>query len=187
MPGIVVAQDEWSPKPGVAQDRFYCILINLLHTIHYSAPPKLRQMPPKRYWAEDRSEPSSFFVYVSKCRRRHLVLSCRAYATFFIESSLLCHIDSPPAFGTVDTGKGWHSQVCPRAIGGISTCHKMIHSLSLPTVTYICMRALPHFHHGTTTSFLHSQPIQTPPSGPGLICAAGQVFVWDDPSVMPLS
>ena len=24
MPGIVVAQEEWSPKPGVAQDRFYC-------------------------------------------------------------------------------------------------------------------------------------------------------------------
>ena len=30
-----------------------------------------------------------------------------------------------PVFGTVDTGKGWHSQVCPRAIGGIGTCHKM--------------------------------------------------------------
>ena len=39
-------------------------------------------------------------------------------------------------FGTVDTGKGWKSQVCPRAIGGITTCHKMRHSLSLPTVTY---------------------------------------------------
>ena len=25
MPVIVVAQDEWSPKPEVAQDRFYCI------------------------------------------------------------------------------------------------------------------------------------------------------------------
>ena len=24
MPVIVVAQDEWSSKPGVAQDRFYC-------------------------------------------------------------------------------------------------------------------------------------------------------------------
>ena len=43
-------------------------------------------------------------------------------------------------FGAVDTGKGWHNQVCPRAIGGINTCHKMRHSLSLPTVTYICMR-----------------------------------------------
>ena len=92
-----------------------------------------------------------------------------------------------PVFGTVDTGKGWHSQVCPRAIGGIDTCHKMRHSLSLPTVTYICMGELPHFHHGPTWSFLHSQPIQTPPSGPGLICAAGQVFIWDDPSVTPLS
>ena len=50
-------------------------------------------------------------------------------------------------FGTVDTGKGWKSQVCPRAIGGITTCHKMRHSLSLPTVTYICMGELPHFHH----------------------------------------
>ena len=41
-----------------------------------------------------------------------------------------------PVFGTVDTGKGWHSQVCPCAIGGINTCHKMRHSQSLPTVTY---------------------------------------------------
>ena len=49
------------------------------------------------------------------------------------------------------------------------------------------MRELPHFHHGLTTSFLHHQPIQTPPSGPGLICAAGQVFISDDPSVTPLS
>ena len=89
-----------------------------------------------------------------------------------------------PVFGTVDTSKGWNSQVCPRAIGGINTCHKMRHSLSLPTVTYICMGELPHFHHGQTTSFLLSQPIQTPPSGPGLICATGQVFIWDDPSVM---
>ena len=37
-------------------------------------------------------------------------------------------------FGTVDTDKGWNSQVCPRAIGGITTGHKMRHSLSLPTV-----------------------------------------------------
>ena len=90
-------------------------------------------------------------------------------------------------FGTVDTGKGWKSQVCPRAIGGITTCHKMRNSLSLPTVTFICMGELPHFHHSPTTSFLHSQPIQTPPSGPGLVCAAGQVFIRDDPSVTPLS
>ena len=58
-----------------------------------------------------------------------------------------------PVFGTFDTDKGWHSQVCPCAIGGINTCHKMRHSLSLPTVAYICMRELPHFHHGPTTSF----------------------------------
>ena len=70
---------------------------------------------------------------------------------------------------------------------GASTRHKMRHSLSLPTVTCICMRALPHCYNGPTTSFLHSQPIQTPPSGPGLIGAAGQVFIWDDPSVTPLS
>ena len=36
-----------------------------------------------------------------------------------------------PVFGTVDTGNGWHSQVCPHAIGGINTCHKMRHSLSV--------------------------------------------------------
>ena len=70
---------------------------------------------------------------------------------------------------------------------GASTRHKMRHSLSLPTVTCICMRALPRCYNGPTTSFLHSQPIQTPPSGPGLIGAAGQVFIWDDPSVTPLS
>ena len=79
-------------------------------------------------------------------------------------------------FGTVDTGKGWKSQVCLRAIGHITTCHKMRHSLSLPTVTYICMGELPHFHHSPTTSFLHSQPIQACPSGPGLVCAAGQIM-----------
>ena len=70
---------------------------------------------------------------------------------------------------------------------GASTRHKMRHSLSLPTVTCICMRALPHCYNGPTTSFLHSQPIQTPPSGTGLIGAAGQVFIWDDTSVTPLS
>ena len=90
-------------------------------------------------------------------------------------------------FGTVETGNGWNSQVRPRAIGGITTCHKMRHNLSLPTVTYIFMRELPHFRYCPTSSFLHSQPIQTPPSGSGLICAIGQVFIWDDPSVTPLS
>ena len=63
----------------------------------------------------------------------------------------------------------------------------MRHSLSLPTVTYICMGELPYFHHSPTTSFLHSQPIQAPPSGPGLVCSAGQMFIWDYPSVTPLS
>ena len=89
---------------------------------------------------------------------------------FFIASSILLY-RFLPVFGTVDTGKGW--QVCLRAIGGITTCHKMRHNLALPTVTYISMREHPHFHCGPTSSFLHSQPNQTPPSGPGLICAAG--------------
>ena len=106
---------------------------------------------------------------------------------FFIGSSIatvrlvLCMAQLTPA------RVGAARSACPRAIGGITTCHKMRHSLSLPTVTYICMGELPHFQHGSTTSFLHSQPIQTPPSGPGLICAAGQVFIWDDLSVTPLS
>ena len=56
-------------------------------------------------------------------------------------------------FGTVDTGKGWDCQMFPRAIGGITTCRKMRHSLSLPTVKHICMTELPHFHHGPTLSF----------------------------------
>ena len=55
-------------------------------------------------------------------------------------------------FGSVDTGKGWHSQVCPRVIGSITTYHKIIHSMSVPTVTHICMRELPHFHHSPTSS-----------------------------------
>ena len=81
-------------------------------------------------------------------------------------------------FGTVDTGKSWKSQVCPRAIGGITTCHKMRPSVSLPTITYICIGELRHFHHSPTTSFLHSQPIQTHPSGPGLVwtkCSFGMI------------
>ena len=65
-------------------------------------------------------------------------------------------------------------------------CHKMRHSLCLTTVTYICMRELPHFHHGPTLSFLYSLPIHPPPSRPGLTCIVGQVFIWDDPSVTTL-
>ena len=89
-----------------------------------------------------------------------------------------------PVFGTCDTSDGWNSQVCPCAIGGINTCHKMRHSMSLPTVTYICMGELTHFHHGPTTSFLHSHPIQTPPSGPGLNCAAVQVLISTCPACL---
>ena len=37
----------------------------LVHTIHYAAPPKLRQMPPKHYWVEYRTEHSSFFAMVT--------------------------------------------------------------------------------------------------------------------------
>ena len=35
-------------------------------------------------------------------------------------------------FGTVDTGKGWHSQVCPCAIGGIATCQDTVNT-QIPT------------------------------------------------------
>ena len=81
----------------------------------------------------------------------------------------------------------YHINCRPYAIRGITSCHKVRHSLSLPIVTYICMRELPHFRHGPKSSFLHTQPIQTPPSGPVFICAAGQMFIWDDPSATPLS
>ena len=82
--------------------------------------------------------------------------------SYHISCSVLLHrlLDSYyldrflPVFSTVDTGKGWHSQ------GDITTWHKMRHSMSLPTVTHICMRELPHFHHGPTSSFLHSQPFK---------------------------
>ena len=106
---------------------------------------------------------------------------------FFVESSIVTVRNNPPSDWHSWHRQGWNSQVCPRAIGGITTCHKVIHSLFLPIFTYICMRERPHFHHGPTSSFLHSQPIQTPPSGPGLIGAADQEFIWDDPSVTPFS
>ena len=32
---------------------------------------------------------------------------------------------------------------------------------------YMCMKELPNVYHGPTSSFLHSQPIHNPPSGPG--------------------
>ena len=67
--------------------------------------------------------------------------------TFFIELDRFI-----PVFGS-DTGKGCYSQVFTRAIGGITTCHKMRHSLSLTTFGYICLRELPLFHHGPTSSF----------------------------------
>ena len=49
---------------------------------------------------------------------------------------------------------------------GTSPCHKMRHSLSLPRVTYICMRQLLNFRYGPSSSFLYSRPIQTPPNLP---------------------
>ena len=88
-------------------------------------------------------------------------------------SSCICHDTSRIIalllyVGTVDNGNGWDSQVCPRAIGFITTCYKMRHSrLSLCTVAYICMGELPYFHD-PTSSFLYSQPIQPPPSEPWL-------------------
>ena len=42
-------------------------------------------------------------------------------------------------------------------------------------------------NHDPTSSFLNSQPIQAPPSGPGLICFAGQVVVWDNAPATPLN
>ena len=93
-----------------------------------------------------------------------------------------CQIDSSECLAQLTPARVGIARSVHGAIGGITTCRKMRHSLSLSTVTYICMGELPHFHHSPTTSFLHSQPIQTPPSGPGLLCAAGQMFIWDDPS-----
>ena len=63
---------------------------------------------------------------------------------FFIESSIVRLLDRfLPVFGTVDTGEGWYSQLCPRVIGGITTCHKMRHS-SMPwqdQITHPCFLA----------------------------------------------
>ena len=95
----------------------------------------------------------------------------------FVESPIHSHIDSSRCLAHLTPSRVGIARSAHVQLGGINTCHKMIHCLSLPTVTYICMGELPHFHHGPTSSFLHSQPIQTPPSGPGLICAAGQVFI----------
>ena len=116
---------------------------------------------------------------VSPCTKRHHTKTNQKASRLKHRLRWFGHLQrmSLPMFGTVDTGKAWHIQVCPRAIGG--TCHKSIQNLSLPTVTYICMRELPHCHHGPTSSFLHSPPIQTPPNGPWFICAAGQVLIWD--------
>ena len=98
-----------------------------------------------------------------------------------------CQIDSSQCLAQLTSARVGTARSVHVQIGGITTCHKMRHSLSLPTVTNICMGELTHFHHSPTTSFLHSQPIQAPPSGPGLVCAAGQMFIWDDPSLTPLS
>ena len=101
---------------------------------------------------------------------------------------IYCQIDSSQCLAQLTPARVGKARSVHVQLGAcITTCHKMRHSLSLPTVTYICMGELPHFHHSPTTSFLHSQPIQAPPSGPGLVCAAGQMFIWDDPSVTPLS
>ena len=109
-----------------------------------------------------------------------VVLMLRAHVNFnlvFASGLFVSYIAILIKFGTVDTGKGWHCQLCPCAIRGITTCHKVRHSLSLPIVTYICMRELPHFRHGPTSSFLHSQPIQTHPSGsvPLAKCSFGMI------------
>ena len=49
-------------RPAPTDSRLVC---QLVHTLHYAAPLKLRKIQPKRDWAEDRSEPSSFFDNMS--------------------------------------------------------------------------------------------------------------------------
>ena len=98
-----------------------------------------------------------------------------------------CQIDSSKCLAQLTPARVGTAMFVHVQLGCITTCHKMIHSMSLPTVTNICMAELPHFGHHPTTSFPHSQTIQTPPSGPGLICPAVQMFIRDDPSVTPLS
>ena len=78
-----------------------------------------------------------------------------------------CQIDSSQCLAQLTSARVGKARSVHMQLGASPHCHKMIHSLSLPTVTYICTGELPHFHHSPTTSFLHSQPIQTPPSGPG--------------------
>ena len=65
-------------------NNYHNILMKLLHTIHYTSHQNYAKCHQKRYWSEYRSEPSSFFVYFSKCtKRRHLyVHSAREYATY---------------------------------------------------------------------------------------------------------
>ena len=122
----------------------------------------------------------ALMMYISPVHHEQLLIHANLALLLRRVLDIHCQIDSSQCLAQLTSGKGWKSQVCPRAIGGITTYHKMRHSLSLPTVTYICMGELPHFHHSPTTSFLHSQPIQAPPSGPGLVCAAGRMFIWDE-------
>ena len=96
---------------------------------------------------------------------------CPAYiASWLSPRSLL--------FDTVDTGKGWVGIARPAHVQlGASTHVIRWYIVCLSPVTCMTLRELPHFHHGSTSSFLYSQSIQAPPSGPGLNCAAGKVYL----------
>ena len=106
---------------------------------------------------------------------------------FFIESSIYCQIDSSQCL----------AYLTPARVGIARSVHVQL-GVSTHVIRWdiICLSPQSHtsvwesFHifiMARQRPFLHSQPIRTPPSGPGLICAAGQVFIWDDPSVTPLS
>ena len=70
---------------------------------------------------------------------------------------IYCQIDSSQCLAQLIPARVGKARSVHVQLGGITTCHKMRHGLSLPTVTYVCTGELPHFHHIPTTSFLHSQ------------------------------
>ena len=79
------------------------------------------------------------------------------------------------------------SKAFVRAMEGFTTRHKMTRSVSLPTVTYLYEGASTFSSWSGIVLFLLYKPIYAPPSGPGLICTAGEVFIWDDTPVTPLN
>ena len=69
------------------------------------------------------------YMYISLYLSNSLSLSLSIFPYFRLRTIFTAQSSSSPrytvrllpVFGTVDTGKSWHSQVCPRAIGGINT------------------------------------------------------------------